>query len=370
MTPTIRPVEPLLDPRLTRPKALDSTPRDESQVWLDKNENLDPELLALSRRIIAEVPDLAFATYPECGDVYRKIGARDGVDPRSLLLTPGSDGAIRFAFQAFVRPGDAVVHSNPTFAMYPVYSMIYGARAVPVDYVATPEGPRLPLEGFVDAILQNRPTLVCLPNPDSPTGSVVPHEGLREILRACDSVRAAFLVDEAYYPFHPETVVPWVAGYPGLIVARTFAKAWGVAGIRVGYSVAAPETAELLHKMRPMYEVGTIQVAFLERLLDHADAMERSVERIKEGGRHFRERMAAMGFEGPPTHGNFVHVAFGEAGDRVHAALADHVLYRKAFGHPALKGLTRFSLAPKDIMERVAQRIESAAGSTEDVKST
>ena len=359
MIPTIRPIESLLDPLLTRPSALDSTPRDESQIWLDKNENLDPDMMRLSRQIIREIPDFAFASYPECGELYRKIAARDRVDPRSLLLTSGSDGAIRGAFQGFVRPGDTVVHPNPTFAMYPIYSMMFGARPVTVDYVATPEGPRLPLDDFIEAIRQNHPTLVCLPNPDSPSGSVVSQEDLRTILRECELVGAAFLVDEAYYPFHAETVVPWVSEHPGLIVARTFAKAWGAAGIRVGYAVAATDTAKILHKMRPMYEVGAIQVAFLERLLDHADAMERSVGRIREGGRHFRERISEMGFSGPTTHGNFVHVAFGDAAEHVHAALSDYVLYRKAFEHPAFNGLTRFSLGPKEIMERVAQRIES-----------
>lgn len=368
MSPKLRVIEHLLDPRLTRPSALDGTTRDDTQIWLDKNENLDPAMMALSRRIMADVPDLAFATYPECGEAYRKIGVMDGVDPRSLLLTPGSDGAIRFAFQAFVRPGDAVVHSNPTFAMYPIYSKIYGAHGVPVDYIATPEGPRLPIDTFIKTIHQNRPTLVCLPNPDSPTGSVVSQEGIREILSACESVGAAFLVDEAYYPFHPETVAPWITEHPGLIVARTFAKAWGVAGIRVGYSIAAPGTNAILHKMRPMYEVGTVQVAFVERLLDHADEMERSVKRIQAGGRHFIERMTGLGFKGPLTHGNFVHIGFGEAADHVHATLANHVLYRKEFEHPALRGLTRFSLAPSDIMECVAQRIEAAVQSMEDKK--
>ena len=130
----IRPRSSLLDPKLQRPSALDSMPRDPTRLWLDKNENLDPELAAVLRAVLDSIPNSVFGTYPEAGELYRKLARWAGVSPQSLLLTPGSDGAIRLTYEAFVEPGDGVVHTFPTFAMYPVYSRMFGALVRTIEY--------------------------------------------------------------------------------------------------------------------------------------------------------------------------------------------------------------------------------------------
>jgi histidinol-phosphate aminotransferase len=360
MTINIRPRRSLLNPELKRPSALSSTPRDAGTLWLDKNENLDPALLELSRAVLSELPATAVATYPEAGELYRKLARWVGVSPDSLLLTPGSDGAIRLAFEAFVEHGEDVVHSSPTFAMYPVYSQMFGAKAHPIEYQRIGDGPCLDPQAVVDAVLRWKPKLTCLPNPDSPTGTTLAPEDLRRILDACEAVGSVFLLDEAYHPFHEWSAVSWTAASRHLIVARTFAKAWGAAGLRIGYAVAHPETIALLHKMRPMYEVSTFAVEFMSRLLERPGDMERTVARIREGKAHFVDRMRSLGFTVLPTSGNFLHVAFGERGGRIHAALGGKVLYRASFDHPCLAGYSRFSVAPKPIMSRVADLIQEA----------
>src|SRR5271163_1510849 len=140
---TTRPKRALLNPALKRPSALDSVPRDPGQLWLDKNENLDPGLTALSRDVLSTIPASALSTYPEAGELYRKLGRWAGVSPESLLLTPGSDGVIRLVFEAFVEPGDSVVHTSPTFAMYPVYAQMFGVDVHEIDYQRTAAGPHL-----------------------------------------------------------------------------------------------------------------------------------------------------------------------------------------------------------------------------------
>ncbi|MFI5349843.1 MAG: pyridoxal phosphate-dependent aminotransferase [Elusimicrobiota bacterium] len=360
MTIDIRPRRSLLNPALTRPNALSSVPRSADTLWLDKNENLDPALLALSREVLSQMPPSAVATYPEAGEVYRKLARWAGVSPESLLLTPGSDGAIRLVFEAFVEHGEDVVHTSPTFAMYPVYCQMFGAKAHAVEYARKGDGPYLDPQAIVDAVVRIKPKLLCLPNPDSPTGTVLSPEDLRRILTACESVGSVFLLDEAYHPFHEWTAISWTAASRHLIVARTFAKAWGAAGLRIGYAAAHPETIALLHKMRPMYEVSTFAVEFMSRMLDRPADMLATVARIKEGKAFFVEKMRALGFTVLPTEGNFLHVAFGSRGPAIHAALAGKVLYRASFEQPCLAGYSRFSVAPKPIMARVADLIQEA----------
>jgi len=356
----IRPKRALLNPALQRPSALNSVPRSETQLWLDKNENLDPQLMALSQEVLASIPPSALATYPEAGDLYRKLASWVGVSPESLLLTPGSDGAIRLAFEAFVEPGDPVIHTTPTFAMYPVYSQMFGAEVCEIVYERTDSGPRLDTSALIQRLRQHKPKLVCIPNPDSPTGTILDPHVLREILIECDAVGAVLLIDEAYHPFYAWSAVSSTVKSQNLIVARTFAKAWGAAGLRIGYAVAHPSTIGLLHKMRPMYEVSTVAVEFVSRLLDRATDMMQAVARINAGKQFFVEAMRSLGFGVLPTHGNFVHVAFAESGPLVHAELANRVLYRAAFGHPCLAGYSRFTVAPQAIMTPVANFIAQA----------
>jgi histidinol-phosphate aminotransferase len=222
------------------------------------------------------------------------------------------------------------------------------------------DGPRLDTDAVLKAVREFRPKLLCLPNPDSPTGTVVAPAVLREILTACEAAGTVMLVDEAYHPFYNSSVVIWTEQSRNLVVARTFAKAWGVAGLRVGYAVAHPETIALLHKMRPMYEVSTLAVEFMLRMLDHRTAMAQAVSRIDEGKAFFVEEMRGLGFKVLPTAGNFVHVAFGERSSVIHAALTDRVLYRAAFDHRCLAGYSRFSVAPKSIMSKVVELIRQA----------
>ena len=357
---TIRPRRSLANPALTRPSALKSSPRPADKLWLDKNENLDAELMALTHGLLADLPSPTLPTYPEAGELYRKLAAWAGVSPDSLLLTPGSDGAIRLTFEAFVEHGEPVVHTMPTFAMYPVYSQMFGAAVREIHYTPSADGPRLDPAALIAAVRDLKPKLVCLPNPDSPTGTVVEPATLTELIAACEAAGSVLLVDEAYHPFHPTTVIGETARSRNLIVARTFAKAWGVAGLRIGYAAAHPETIALLHKMRPMYEVSTLSIEFMSRMLDHRGAMEAGVRRLVDGKTHFVDAMRRLGFTVLPTAGNFVHVQFGDRGPAIHAALAPRVLYRAATDHPSLAGYSRFSIAPTPIMSEVADIITRA----------
>jgi histidinol-phosphate aminotransferase len=359
---SIRPRRSLLNSELQRPSALSSAPRDPKQLWLDKNENLDPELMALTHGVLALISREALATYPEAGDLYRKLAVWVGVSADSLLLTPGSDGAIRLVFEAFVEHGDPVIHTSPTFAMYPVYSKMFGATVLQINYAATHNGPFLDTVAILDALREHKPKLLCLPNPDSPTGTVLPLDTLRDILLVCESVRTVLLVDEAYHPFHASSIVSSTQSSPNLVVARTFAKAWGVAGLRIGYAVAHPQTVALLHKLRPMYETSTLAVEFMRRMLDLSTEMMQSVARLNDGKHFFEHEMRSLGFKVLQTAGNFTHVAFGERSGFVHAGLSGKVLYRAAFDHPCLAGYSRFSVAPRLSMARVADLIRNSIG--------
>ena len=353
------PKQEIADPTLTRPDWTIGAPRDSGKLWLDKNENTDPQLARIVAEEAARITPDIYYTYPESRPLYRKLAAFLDIKPDNLILTAGSDGAIRSAFEAYIDPGDCVIHPAPTFAMYAVYCKMYGARTVPLDYAPSNNGPRLPAETIITAIEQEKPKLVCLANPDSPTGTVMTPGQMRDIITAAGKAGALVLVDEAYYPFYPETVLPLIREFDHLMVTRSTGKAWGMAGFRVGYAAASTEVAMLLHKVRPMYEINTLAVAVFERMLDRYDEVMASVERLNTGKEKFLNEMESLGFAVLRGEGNFLHVAFADYAERIHDALEGVVYYRRDFDEPCLKGYSRFSATTEDSFEPVIKSIKS-----------
>lgn len=357
---TIRPRASLINSVFDRPSALQSIPRDNNLLWLDKNENLDPELNALAKKVLESIPALALNSYPEAGELYRKLANWVGLSPESFLLTPGSDGAIRLVFETFVEHNDLVVHTFPTFAMYPVYSNAFGAIAHQVKYELHNGKVSLGKREMMETITRIKPKLVCIPNPDSPTGTTFSSNDLREILSTCESAGALLLLDEAYHPFYQWSAVNWTKKSKNLIIARTFAKSWGLAGLRIGYAVGNPETISLLHKMRPMYEVGTLAIEFMTKMLDHTYEMEQSVKRIKKAKIFFENEMKALKFEVLKTEANFSHVKFGKKEEIIYDSLKNKVLYRRKTDYNFFKDYSRFSIGTLSNMQNIIRWIKES----------
>ncbi len=355
---SVRPRQSLVDSTLVRPNAIDSIPRSANQMWLDKNENLDPELLLISEGVLNSIPPISLATYPESGALYQAISSWIGVSPSFILLTPGSDGAIRLVFEAFVEHGDAVIHTAPSFAMYSIYCQMFGAIATTLEYEYTDNGPNLDLDNLFTVLNNIKPKLFCLPNPDSPTGTVLAPEILSDLLKECERLGTLLLVDEAYFPFYNLTVASWVERSKNLIVVRTFAKAWGAAGLRIGYALGHPETIKYLHQMRPMYEVSTLAVEYMCRMFNFRGEVEQSVSRLNAVKNLFQADMKLLGYKVTVTHGNFINIDFGKNSEKIHEQLSGKVLYRKSFEHPSLRGLTRFSVGSEQVMQRLTELIK------------
>ncbi|HLB43379.1 MAG TPA: histidinol-phosphate transaminase [Gammaproteobacteria bacterium] len=346
--------------KLTRPDWTKITSRDPSLLWLDKNENNDQEYIELIKNVILNCYHECINHYPDCALLYNKIASNLKINSNQLLLGAGSDGIIRHAFDTFVSRGDTVVYTHPSFAMYAVYCDIFEARSCQIDYKKSSFGIHLDMDAFLRSIHDNRPTLICLPNPDSPTGTLVSQDNIISIIEAGAKVNAAVLIDEAYYPFSEYTVLPIVRYYPNLILARTFSKAWGLAGARVGYAVANHDLISLMHKVRPMYELGSVSVALAIKILDYQEAMLASVKRLNEGKDYFKIEMEQLGFKTLESAGNFQHVAFGEKANFLHTFLKDIVLYRLDFSETVLEGYSRFSTMPRKNFQKLVTQIKSA----------
>ena len=189
--------------KVQRPNWTTSQSRDINKLWLDKNENSDKLLLKEIKKLFNQIKVSAIFSYPDLSRLYKKLAKNLKVNPKNLLITAGSDAGIKAVFEAFINDGDAVARTNPTFAMYSVYSKVFNVKEILLDYEKTAQGPKIYLKKIIKIILSNKPKLICLPNPDSPTGHSFSSNEIKTLLQKTRKTGSLVLIDEAYYPFYP-----------------------------------------------------------------------------------------------------------------------------------------------------------------------
>jgi len=334
--------------------------RDPKRLWLDKNESADPELRAVIYEILQKMPASVASAYPELPPLYGQLSKFLDVEPADLVLANGSDGVIRAAFDAFVDPGDIVIHTSPTYAMYSVYCQLKGAVEKSLDYQRIDNVWILDMKVLIESISELKPKLVCVPNPDSPTGSIIEKEQIFRLLEISEKVGALLLVDEAYFPFYEESMVTAVHTSPNLLITRSTGKAWGMAGLRLGFGIASPSIINMMQTTRSMYECNSVAAYVFSQLIDRYSEVEASVHRLTDSLNWFDDQMKVLGFKTIPATGNFIHVAFGDKEKAIAPRLADRVYYRRQTPHPSLEGFSRFSAASRDDFEEIVEIIKSS----------
>ncbi len=349
----------ILNETLVRPNWVKQEHRSFDKLWLDKNECADPEMNNIVIQSLSKISPEAVFSYPDLDILYAKIASLSNVLPENILITAGSDGAIRACFESCIQPGDKIILTRPTFAMYEVYSKVYGADVTWLDYKKSSKGPILKVDDIVSTIKEVKPKMLCLPNPDSPTGTVFSLKDIEKIIETAEDSGVLILIDEAYYPLYPMTVAQLIYKYKNLVVIRSFSKAWGAAGLRVGYALANKELITLIHKQRPMYEIGNVSAKALEILLDYEEEMLLSVKRMNAGKKYFQDSMRTIGLSTYESYGNFLHIQFGKYANEIHEVLKDKVYYRKDFNNSCLEGYSRFSTTTKERFKPIVKSITS-----------
>lgn len=287
--------------------------------------------------------------YPDsfAGALVTRLSQRFGVPEEHLAVGCGSVTLCQQLVQATCTDGDDVVFGWRSFEAYPIITHVVGARGVRVPL--TPDH-RLDLSAMLAAITPaTRLVFVCTPN--NPTGTALTGDELREFL---DAVPAEVLVviDEAYGEFVDDDDVPdgievatraWARGRHNVAVLRTFSKAYGLAGLRVGYCVAPEPVAAALRKVYVPFGVNSVAQAAAIASLDAEDElMARCRDIVAERGR-VRAKLRDMGYDVPPTQANFVWLPLGERTDAFNQHCLDHKVIVRAFagdgarvtiGHP------------------------------------
>jgi histidinol-phosphate aminotransferase len=324
---------------------------------LDFNENTvgcSPRVLAQLRQISSE--DLA--RYPEKALSEKKMAEFLGVDDSELLLTNGTDEAIHLLCQTYLEAGDQAVIVVPTYSMYRIYMMAAGAQVT-----AVPMGPgfEFPFTAVRDAVTE-RTRLIAIASPNNPTGTLAPVDQLLALAR--HAPHAALLIDEAYFEFCGKSILTKKRECPNSFVARTFSKAYGLAGLRVGALIGDANQMSAVRRVGSPYAVNGVALACLPVALEDKDFVQNYVSEVLESRTRLQAALQAVGVPYWPSEANFVLLRVGttseEARHFTERMRTRGILVRYRSADYGCEGCVRITLGPKDHTDRLLNALHAA----------
>ncbi|MGZ4833359.1 MAG: pyridoxal phosphate-dependent aminotransferase [Terriglobales bacterium] len=325
-----------------------------SGLRLDFNENTEgcsPRVLERLRNLTAE----ELARYPEREPVERAVAQWLALSPEEVMLTNGVDEAIHLLCEAYLQTDAEAIIAVPTFGMYEVAASATGAT---VKAVAA-EGFRFPAGGIM-AQVTARTRLIAIANPNNPTGAVAAREELLAIADAANE--AAILIDEAYFDFYGETLIGEINRRANLFVARTFSKAYGLAGLRAGVLTGPAGQMQFVRRIASPYNVNGVALACLPAALADREYVTAYVEAVRRGRDRLQAELAALGMPFWPSHANFVLARFGPARENFISAMRQRgILVRDRNSDPGCGGCVRITIGTEAHTDRLIAALREYA---------
>ncbi|MDO8106243.1 histidinol-phosphate transaminase [Isoptericola sp. b441] len=323
-------------------------PSDERAHKLSSNENPYPPLDPV-RAVIAEAAGRV-NRYPEmfADTLVAALGERFGVGPAGVVASTGSVAVLSHLLQAYCEPGDQVVTAWRSFEAYPILVRLQGAEHVQVPLAS---GARHDLAAMADAVTdRTRAVLVCTPN--NPTGPAVHHDELVALLASVPE-DVVVVIDEAYVEFITDPRAAdgpaLLAEHPNVVLLRTFSKAYGLAGLRVGYAVAHPEVAAAVRTAATPFGVNDLAQTAAVASLTAEDALLDRVRAVVAERERVAGALRGQGWQVPDAQGNFVWLP---TGDRT-AELASRAAARGLLVRPFAGEGVRVSIGSPDANDAV-----------------
>lgn len=326
-----------------------------SIVKLASNENpLGVSPLA-QQAIEQALPELA--RYPDGNGYVLKsaLAEKWRIDPACIVLGNGSNDVLDMAARAFLYPGVSAVYSQYAFAVYPLAVQTVGATGIAVP--ALDFGHDL---AAMLAAIRGDTRMVFIANPNNPTGTLLSNVHMLAFLQQVPP-HVLVVLDEAYGEYLPvelrSDALSWLAAFPNLIVTRTFSKAYGLAGLRVGYALADPKVADLLNRVREPFNVNGLALVAAAAALSDDAFIERSYAANRLGMMQLVQGLNLLGIAHIPSFANFVSIRLGNAGDMYQRLLEQGVIVRPLGGY-AMTQYLRVSIGLAAENHRFLQALE------------
>lgn len=303
-------------------------------IKLASNENPlgpSPKALGAAHAMLREC-----ARYPDGSGFTLKsaLSQRLGIAPDAIVLGNGSNDVIELCARAFLTPGTSVIFSQHAFAVYPLVSLAQGAEVIEV-----------PARDFchdlaaMAAAVRADTRMVFIANPNNPTGTLLAADELLQFIHSLND-DIVIVLDEAYREYLPEEIkapsVEWLGRHKNLVITRTFSKAYGLAGMRIGYALAHPDVSDILNRVRQPFNVNAIALAAATAALEDQDFLLQSTILNTLGMKQITQGLKARGIEYIKSYGNFVSFAIEHADEVFNGLLRCGVIVRPvaSYGMP------------------------------------
>ena len=254
---------------------------------MERNERVEEFQSKHLKSLFSSISSFDLRTYPDPKNIYLKLSTWLKVKPENIFISDGADGGLLRIFNVFADKGDKVLALEPSFAMYPVYCQMFKAKYLPFKLKISKD-----FNYFTELkkkITKDRPKIIALANPNQPLEAMLKISEVKMILKLAKKIKSIVVIDEAYAHFNRVNTVPLIKDYNNLIVVRTFSKAFGLAGARIGYTVANKNLISLLQSIKPIYEVNGVNTRIIEFFLKNINIMRHHVDQISKSRLYFEK---------------------------------------------------------------------------------
>ncbi len=321
-----------------------------SIIKLGSNENS----LGPSKKVVEVIKHEAGKVniYPEdvSAELSSKIAEYAEVDESQVIAGSGSDEILDMAVKMFIEEGDEAVIPIPTFSMYHKLVELYGGSC---SYAPLGNNFSYDIPTILGAIT-DRTKLVFICSPNNPTGGIISEVGLRKILNSDVIV----VLDEAYVEFSTGSFVNLLEDYDNLIVLRTFSKAFGLAGLRIGYGVASREIIEYMLRIRVPFSVNSLAQKAAIVALDDKEYLKRSIETVEEGRAFLIDGVAKAGVKPYPSQANFIFIELDKSSEEVVKALQKRGIIVRDCSFAGLDNHIRVTIGTMEENERFLENFK------------
>lgn len=318
---------------------------------LNRNERVAPWPERFITDVFSNIPGYFLSVYPDLSSFYGKLAKFIGVDEDQLLVTSGIDGAIKTIFEICSVPSDRIGVLAPTYAMYNVYSKIFGTKLCEISY--DPKTLKLDWDGLVD-LIKSKPKVVFIPNPNQPVEDNLTLSQIEELLKFSSATDTLIVIDEAYYHFGCQSAVELLPKYDNLVVMRTFSKGFGLPSIRMGYMISNTHTMEVLSKTRFAHEANALNAKVAEYAIDNFHLVQTYIDEVVSSRIGLQAKLEAIGLKSYGYDANYLLIDL--LNPRICAELAKRLLgedvYVKSNFEEPWSQYMLITVGPADMMEK------------------
>lgn len=325
--------------------------------WLDRNERAIPFSENLLSKLSHRLKEIPLNLYPNVDPLYKKLAGFLNLSQNELYITEGVSGAIKALVETIANPGDNIVCPVPTFALYPVYAQMFQVEFRSLSYQ---KDYRLNLDQL-KSLVDDKTSMVFLPNPNVPIEGTISEKELETLAQFCQDRNIYLIVDEVYYYFGGPSALPSIKKFENVLVVRSFSKAFGLAGVRVGFIAGNERMIDYVSKTRTGYETNSLSSEVIQFYIENFSEIKTYIDEVKQGLNYLKQELNLMKIEnngGETSNFLYINLKSKDLVNRVTSHLKNKNFFIRAnWPIPFDQGLS-ITGAPMSVMKPLVEELK------------